>query len=204
LRDRDGGGGAAYVIRVTGGSLRGRVLRAPVPDGVRPTSGRVREAVFSMIGQDLRGWSMLDAFGGTGLMAIEAASRGAAPVWVVDRDRGALAAIRQNVAGTPVEVIVGDAARARLPEADLVWLDPPYADDIADWLRRFAPRARRLLVAEARAGVAWPELEGWSLDADRSYGDTAVALFVRVGAQPGVAEADVVGEDPGVVEAERR
>ena len=66
------------MIRVTGGALRGRSLPARVPEGVRPTAGRVREAVFSMVGQDLRGWSVLDLFGGSGLIGIEAASRGAA------------------------------------------------------------------------------------------------------------------------------
>ncbi|MCE7957512.1 MAG: 16S rRNA (guanine(966)-N(2))-methyltransferase RsmD, partial [Acidobacteria bacterium ACB2] len=81
-----GGGreGGALSLRITGGHLRGRVLEG-VPAGVRPTASRVREALFSMVGQDLRGWSVLDAFGGTGLLALEAVSRGAAPVVVVER-----------------------------------------------------------------------------------------------------------------------
>ena len=73
-------------IRITGGELRGRLIQG-VPEGVRPTAGRVREALFSMVGQALQGWSALDAFGGTGLLAFEAASRGAAPVTVVELRR---------------------------------------------------------------------------------------------------------------------
>ena len=155
-----------------------------------------------MIGQDLRGWSMLDAFGGTGLMAIEAASRGASPVYAVDRDRVAVQAIRQNSAGLPVEVVAGDLSRVGLPTVDLVWMDPPYADDTAMWLARLAPIARRILIAEARAGMVWPALDGWELDVDRTYGDTAVGLYVRIGSGAGLAEAAVVREDPPVVEAE--
>lgn len=167
------------MIKVTGGALRGRTLPAPVPPGIRPTASRVREAVFSMIGQELDGWSMLDAFGGTGLMALEALSRGAAPVWTVDRDRTALAGIRTNVRGTAVQVLAGDVATLPLPDADLVWLDPPYAEPIARWLARLAPRARRMLVAEARAGTLFAGLPGFTLDTTRTYGDTAVAIYVR-------------------------
>lgn len=156
-----------------------------------------------MIGQDLGGWSMLDAFGGSGLMALEAWSRGADPVWVVERDRRAAEAIRRNIEGSGVRLVVGDAARVG-GEADLVWLDPPYREDIATWLRAFGGRARRILAAEARAGADFPRLDGWALDTARAWGDSAVALYVRVGTEAEVAEAEVVGEDLPVVEAEGR
>ncbi len=190
------------MIKVTGGALRGRVLPAPVPANVRPTAARVREAVFSMVGQRLDGWSVLDLFGGTGLMAIEAASRGAAPVTVMDRNAAALACIRANVAavGADVRVVAGDAAVARSP-ADLVYLDPPFKEPIQPWLERAAALCRRMIVAEARSPVEWPaSLPGFTLDRARTYGDTAVALYVRIGADAGGAEADVVGDDRAVVE----
>lgn len=190
------------MIKITGGSLRGRLLPAPVPPNVRPTAARVREAVFSMIGQDLEGWSMLDLFGGTGLMAIEAASRGAAPVTVVDRNAGALACIRANVAavGAPVRVLQGDATSAG-PSADLVYLDPPFKEPIRPWLERAAALSLRVIVAEARAPVDWPvSLPGFTLDRSRAYGDTAVALYVRVRADAGGPEAEVVGDDRGMIE----
>jgi 16S rRNA (guanine(966)-N(2))-methyltransferase RsmD len=170
------------VIRVTGGALRGRVLPAPVSAGVRPTAGRVREAVFSMVGQDLAGWSMLDLFGGTGLMAIEAASRGAAPVTVVERNAAAAAAIRRNAAevGAALTVRIGDAMRIALDEADLVYLDPPFRDPIGPAIARGAALCRRILVAEARSSVEWPEAPaGFARDTAKTYGDTAVAIFVR-------------------------
>ena len=65
-------------MRITGGTLKGRVLPVPVSSGVRPTSSRVREALFSMVGNHLDGVTWLDAFGGAGLTALEASSRGAA------------------------------------------------------------------------------------------------------------------------------
>jgi 16S rRNA (guanine966-N2)-methyltransferase len=193
------------MIRVTGGQLRGRVLPARIPSNVRPTAGRVREAVYSMVGQDLAGWSMLDLFGGSGLMAIEAASRGAAPVVVVDRSAQSAACIRENAraVGADLSVRIGDAGRIRLDPADLVYLDPPFSEPIAPWIARAAALCRRVIVAEARAPADWPEPpEGFALEARKTYGDTAVALYVRVGADAGGPEADVVGDDRGVVEGD--
>jgi 16S rRNA G966 N2-methylase RsmD len=138
-----------------------------------------------MLGQDLSGWSMLDLFGGSGLMALEAASRGAAPVVVVERDARAAATIRENARGLgmPLEVRQVDAERAALAPADLVFLDPPYRDPVERWLPRGASLCRRALVMEARAGASWPErLEGaggaLTLDTARSYGDTVLAIYL--------------------------
>ncbi len=170
-------------MRITGGRLRGRVVPALDRPGLRPTSARVREALFSMVGQDLAGWSVLDAFGGSGLLAFEAASRGAGPLTVVERDRRAAGRIATTARdlGVALELVRGDAARflARARRRwDLVLLDPPYADDPALWARRAAPRVGRLLVVEHRAGEALPDrLEGLVLDRRRRYGDTVVGLF---------------------------
>lgn len=170
-------------VRITGGSLRGRVLRH-VSEGVRPTHSRAREALFSMVGQDLRGWSALDAFGGTGLLAFEAASRGASPVLVVERDRAAAARIRESARElglAPPELTVrqGDAAQA-LGEGrwDLVLLDPPYAEDPVTWVTRAEGAVGRLLVMEHRAGRALPEQIGrLALDRARTYGETTLTLY---------------------------
>ena len=192
------------MLRLTGGSHRGRVLPVGVPNTARPTAGRVREALFSMLGQDLRGWSMLDLFGGSGLMALEAASRGAGPVTVVERDARAAAMIRKNAdgLGLHVSVRVEDAGRAQFVASDLVFLDPPYADDIGRWLGLAAPLARRFLVAEARAGTVFPEVNGFVLDTHRSYGSSALGLYVRVGTEARVEPASEVREDGPVVEGE--
>lgn len=168
------------MIRVSGGRLGGRTLPAPVPEGVRPTAARVREAVYSMVGQDLTGWSMLDLFGGSGLMAIEAASRGAGPVTCVECKTEVARAIRANVGalGAAVDVHLADAASWGAP-ADFVYLDPPFRDPIEPWLLRTAHLAKRLLVAEARAPVSWPALADFVLARQRAYGDTAVAVYAR-------------------------
>lgn len=167
------------MIKVTGGSLRGRVLPAAVPDGVRPTSSRAREALFSILGQDLEGHSFLDLFCGSGLVAIEAWSRGARPVVAVDRAPRSLAAARANVAALGAEVaVVAAPVEGVATGADLVYLDPPFADDIAAWIVRVGPLAASALVAESRAGAEVPPVAGaLPLDRVRVYGDTQLAVY---------------------------
>ncbi len=174
------------MLRVTGGVLRGRVLPAPLPEGVRPTSSRTREALFSIVGQDLEGLSFLDAFGGAGLIAIEAWSRGARPVTVFERALPALAAIRFNAAavGVPLDLRAADARTLQNPDgsagfaADLVYLDPPFEDDIAEWIQRLVGCARDTLVAEARTGTSFPERAGaLPLDRIRKYGESSLAIY---------------------------
>lgn len=191
------------MIRITGGSLRGRVLARPVPSGVRPTSGRVREAVFSILGQDLEGWAVLDMFGGSGLMALEAASRGARPVHVVEKDPRIAEGIRANAGalGVDLRVRVGDAARIDLPDADLIYADPPYRQPIGPHVLRAAEVCRRVVVAEARSGAEWPEApEGFERERIRNYGDTEIALYVRIGALSGSAEVQEIRYDAGMIE----
>ena len=171
------------MLRITGGANRGRVLPAIVPEGVRPTSSRAREALFSMIGQDLAGLTFLDAFGGAGAIGLEAASRGAT-VTLAERAAAALATIRENVAAAKATVTVRAADVAALAEEsaafDIVYLDPPFAEDIVAWATRMAPVARQVLVAEARSGAVFPEsLGGLSLDRVRKYGDTTLAIYRR-------------------------
>ena len=105
-------------LRITGGQARGRVLKEPVGPGVRPTTDRVREALFSMVGQDLAGQTFLDAYGGSGIVAIEAWSRGA-EVTIVERDRRTLKALERRGAEVGVQwtLVPGDVLRrvASLP-----------------------------------------------------------------------------------------
>lgn len=192
------------MIRITGGSARGRVLRGSVPSGVRPTSSRVREALFNVLGNDLTGWSMVDLFGGTGLVAMEAASRGAAPVIVVERNPLAAAAIRANALSValPLDVRIGDAATVSLPRADLFFLDPPYRDPPAPWLARASALADRIVVVEARTGVDPGEAPSFIRDHPRPYGDTTLWLYERVGEGAGAEERAEVAEDGAVIERE--
>lgn len=168
------------MMRITGGSLRGRVLKSAVPDGIRPTAARTREALFSIIGQELQGNSMIDLFGGTGLMAIEAASRGADPVLIVEKNPRFVRMIRQTLQelGLKLQVREGDALKVELSPADFVFADPPYDLPPPQWLPRAAALARRLLVAEARRGTQWPEALGaLSLEKVRGYGDSELAVY---------------------------
>jgi 16S rRNA (guanine966-N2)-methyltransferase len=168
-------------MRITGGSARGRLLKEPVGQGVRPTSARVREALFSVIGQDLSGQSVLDAFGGAGLVGLEAWSRGAL-VTVVEKDRAALAALRargQDLRAT-WEVVGGDVLELgpRWEGFDGVFCDPPYAMAPGPVIERLGPLARRWFVYEARAGVALPASVGpLRLDRPRAYGDTTLWVY---------------------------
>lgn len=171
------------MIRITGGTLRGRTLSQAVPPGVRPTAARMREALFSMIGQDLTGWSLLDAFGGMGLFSFEAWSRGAAPVTTVEKSRRTADQLRVEAGrlGVPLDLRVDDAQRILSAPSegwDLIFLDPPYAEDPLPWASLAAPRTRRLLVVEHRADRELPAAIGpLLLDRRRAYGEGAVSLF---------------------------
>lgn len=155
------------------------MLQGRLPPGVRPTSSRVREALFSIVGQDLGGATVLDAFGGAGLVGLEAWSRGA-EVTVFERDRRALAAIRRHGEALEAEWTVrrGDVLKAELPVFDGVFADPPYGTDPAEVIGVLGPKAGRWLVFEAPAGIEVPEQAGeLELNRVREYGDTALFVY---------------------------
>jgi 16S rRNA (guanine966-N2)-methyltransferase len=176
-------------LRVVGGALRGRRLR--VPDrGVRPTSERVREAVFDILGARVPGARVLDLFAGTGALGIEALSRGAASAAFVEGDRAVARVLEGNLGrlglSDRASVAVAPLEGARLPAAlagpwDLVFLDPPYAGEAgARWLAALAsapwPPSGGLIVLERRRGtLAAPE--GIVLLTERRYGDTVVGIY---------------------------
>lgn len=181
-------------MRITGGELRGRVLPAKVQRGVRPTSSRVREALFSIVGQDLSGVGVLDAFGGSGLLSFEAASRGAR-VTTVERQRAAAQAIRTNAShlGVSIDLRVADV-RGVLASGtwDVVLMDPPYADDPVEWVSEATPAVEALLVIEHRDGVGMPsEVGGLTLERSKRYGSSVLTVYRRR-ANPGLDEAGVV------------
>jgi len=185
------------LVRIVGGSLRGRRLR--VPDrGVRPTSEKAREAIFDILGPGpVQGARVLDLFAGTGAMGIEALSRGAEGADFVDGSRTAARALAENLRALGLE------ARARVHQADLnrqalptglrgpwglIFLDPPYDEEAGPlWVETLA-RAPWIapdgyLVYERRKGTAVPRPAGLALADERTYGDTTVA-FYRAGGPP--------------------
>jgi len=120
-------------IRIIGGQWRRRRLPVASRPGLRPTPDRVRETLFNWLGQDLGGWRCIDAFAGTGALGLEAASRGATEVWVVEQDAalaGQIQQLQQQLQAKAVRVQRGDAVSALRQAAEggwhLVFLDPPF------------------------------------------------------------------------------
>lgn len=185
LVDEDG-----RVTRIVAGRAGGRRIAVP-PNGTRPTSDRVREAVFSALEAriDLDGARVLDLYAGSGALGLEALSRGAAHARFVESDRRAGAVLRRNIAdlalpGAEITVAPVETVLAERPQApsDVALLDPPYAlDDAAlarvlatlvdgGWL---APGALLVVERSARSAVPiWPD--GVVEIAERGYGDTRV------------------------------
>ena len=181
--------GGVSRMRVTGGELGGRVLRAP-GKGLRPSSDRVRESVFARL--DVSGAAVLDLYAGSGALGIEAYSRGAESVVFVEQAARCVAAVRANLAALEIAeataVIAADVSQAlrRLSAAgrtfDLVLLDPPYASDEASRaLEAIAAggllEKSGLVVLEAARRHAIPLVTGLELLDERSYGDTVIARF---------------------------
>ncbi|MGH2957394.1 MAG: RsmD family RNA methyltransferase [Solirubrobacterales bacterium] len=174
-------------MRVTGGELGGRRLRTPRRGAeLRPTSDRVREAIFSILG-DVSGARVLDLFCGTGALGIEALSRGAASVVMVDTKPAAARRNAQELGlGERAEVVRADAARflrgAEQGAFDLVLCDPPYrlADRLA---RELDPLIRRTLAPGGRVVVeSSPERPlpvALPVVRERRYGDTLVVIHVN-------------------------
>ncbi|MCB9678389.1 MAG: RsmD family RNA methyltransferase [Alphaproteobacteria bacterium] len=163
-------------LRITGGTARGRVLRGDLPSGVRPTGSRVREAVFSVLGQDLSGTTFLDAFAGSGLMGLEAWSRGAV-VTCVERDPKTASRIRALAAelGADLAVRVGDVTRTADGGFDIVYADPPFALDPAPILAALASHADDVLLLEADQKVVVPRVAGGlALVRTRRFGNVSV------------------------------
>jgi 16S rRNA (guanine966-N2)-methyltransferase len=190
-------------MRVIAGELKGQQLMAPRGWKVRPTSERVREAVFSTLGERVEGASVLDLYCGTGALAIEALSRGAARATLVDRDtRPALGNVERLGLAERAELIRADAgtwlerAAGRPDEAgyDLVFVDAPYrlADLVAEQLDTHLPG---VLAVDGRAviesGAGRPLVIG-SLERlrQRRYGAADVSIYRRPGASSADGSAD--------------
>jgi 16S rRNA (guanine966-N2)-methyltransferase len=135
--------------RIIAGAGKGRRLRTVGGASTRPTGARVRQSLFDVLAGEIPGCRFLDAFAGNGGVGLEALSRGAARVVLIDRDGGAVSAARENAralaaAGGEVQVFQGDAraAVATLAEQgrsfDVVYLDPPYASDLYEPLLELA------------------------------------------------------------------
>jgi 16S rRNA (guanine966-N2)-methyltransferase len=131
---------AAQEVRLIGGQWKRSVLPVPLSAGLRPTPGRVRETLFNWLGQDLSGWRVLDAFAGSGALGLEAASRGADAVTLLEREPALVRSLQTTLTrlkATQVKLLQAEALGwMRQPRNagmfDLVFLDPPF-DDALFW-----------------------------------------------------------------------
>jgi 16S rRNA (guanine966-N2)-methyltransferase len=177
-------------MRIVAGALRGRPLGRP-PKGVRPTSDKVREALFDVVGP-VDGFHVLDLFAGTGALGLEALSRGAARAVFVDESAASTRAVAENAAKLGMElrarVLRLPAARALRTLAsegiafDLVLVDPPYGRDLAGpvledlvRLNLCAPDAR--IAVEIATRDRPPAPTGLSASRPRRYGDTTLVFY---------------------------
>lgn len=181
-------------MRITGGRWRSRALDAPRGMTTRPTSDRVREALFSMLASS--GYlddhpAVLDLYAGTGALALEALSRGAGRAVLVEQGRDAAAAIQKNIRALDADARLLTTKVERALETlagqsfGIVFLDPPYAEvnkpPFAEILGRAAAlvTAPGVLVLEHASADAPPTIENLAQDRTRRYGDTTLTLYVR-------------------------
>jgi len=176
-------------MRVVAGEMRGRRIESPEGRDTRPTTDKVREAMFNSLGSlDLiRDATVADLFAGSGALGIEAISRGAAHCTFVERDRSALRVLRNNIEhlgiGDRAKVVTTDAVIAAATiGVDLVIADPPYQFD--EWPRLLAAVRAPFVVAEAGKPLDAIDAPGWApVRPGKRYGRTWVTFFGRIDAE---------------------
>ena len=184
-------------LRIIAGAWRGRSIEVPAGDIVRPTSDRVREALFNRLahaftghGFRLAGARIVDTFAGTGALGLEALSRGAAQAILLDRNPEIIALLKRNAVklGAEDRTVIMNADGAHLPRAaaacDMAFLDPPYGEGLVipaleglahqGWLKSGA-----LVSVETDATEATPACAGYELLDRRAYGRIAVSILQR-------------------------
>ena len=179
-------------MRVITGKARGTVLKTPEGLQTRPTADRVKEALFSIIQFDVPGAKVLDLFGGSGQLGIEALSRGAKQAVFVDESDAACKLIRENLRRTKLEsdarIIRGDYMaflNSCHDKFDLIFLDPPYAEVfLENAIKRISEidilQSGGIIVAERPLGkeILW-DFPGFSRSKDYKYGNCLLTLFKK-------------------------
>lgn len=189
-------------MRVIGGRSRGRRLAAKLPTSVRPTSDRVRESIFDILGSQggVEGLRVVDLFCGSGALGVEALSRGAATATFVDLDPHALDAVRENLDAVGLADAHATLVRGALPgwlrtrggnqgpghTFDLALCDPPY--DFSDWPALLDALDAATVVMESSSPIVAPE--PWVIARERRYGGTLITVAHHRGdaGEPGETE----------------
>jgi 16S rRNA (guanine966-N2)-methyltransferase len=181
-------------VRVIGGEFKGRILRTPQGGKIRPTSDRVREAIFDILGPVWASQRVLDVFAGTGALGIEALSRGAQEAVFVEQGKGALAVLKGNLKALGLKTrawvlpltakrgiaILGEKGMA----FDLIFMDPPYGKLLVGKALEEIVQGKILLpagviVAEHSSREEILPPLGLEISQQRRYGDTAVSFLHR-------------------------
>jgi len=176
-------------LRITGGSMRGRIINVPDVPGLRPTPSKVRQALFNILGP-VDGFQMLDLYAGSGIMALEALSRGAASAISIEQDRRAVKALQQSCDtlnmsrqwSIQASSVKHGLARLAGKNVDLIFADPPYAHGFAealpDSLTQHDIHCGQLVIEESsRIQPNWPD--GWVCKQSRRYGDTCLHFLIN-------------------------
>lgn len=195
-------------MRVVSGSAKGRPLKSVPGSGTRPTTDKVKEAVFSMIGPYFEGGTALDLFAGTGGLGIEALSRGMDRAVFVDMEQKSIDTVRANLKAVRMEeqaeVYRNEAGRAlsalekRGRVFDLVFLDPPYRLKHGDELmlamaQKGLLSSDAIIVLEHESGYAYPEdIPGFYRTRQAVYGETTISIYQYEAA---LEEADKSGKE---------
>jgi 16S rRNA (guanine966-N2)-methyltransferase len=179
------------MMRIVAGEWRGRALMSPSWEGVRPTSDRLRETLFNVLGPSIRGARVLDGYAGTGAIGIEALSRGAAWVCFVDSDRRAAALVEANLAslGADRRYAIIRADVRHLSDAcgddafDLAIFDPPYAVDATasalDAAAQLSGGDLRVVIEHAKRHAPPARHAGFALARTVTAGDSALSFYGR-------------------------
>jgi 16S rRNA (guanine966-N2)-methyltransferase len=180
---------AVAAVRVIAGSLKGRRLKAPSWDGLRPTSDKLRETLFNILAPRIAGATVVDAYAGTGAVGIEALSRGAASVTFIERDRRAQALIEENLAHCGVAqdgyvIIRASVGRAlaglHAASFDIMIFDPPYDEQVDAVLAAAAARLAPggvLVLEHARRRRSPDRVGALGRSREVTSGDSALALY---------------------------
>ena len=176
-------------MRVITGTARGRKLKTPVGYDVRPTSDQVKEAIFNIVQFDVEGRRVLDLFGGTGQLGIEAKSRGAAEVVIVDLARDSVKLIKENVEYCKLDIKVVQADAISYLHGcgsfDLIFIDPPYDSDLAEKALNTIKEIDILseggiIVCETRKETPTPELEApYKKRKEYTYGKIKLSVYTK-------------------------
>ncbi len=172
-------------MRVVGGKYRGKKLKSFEGEDIRPTLDRVKENLFNIMQNSVFGCRFLDLFGGTGAIGIEAVSRGAEEVFIVERSKDAVKIIKDNLNGVKerVNVIFGDSLtflKTTDKTFDIIYVDPPYAEGLYKQVFNIVKERRLLnkdgvMVAESESPLK--EIDGLEIVKEKKYGRVYITVL---------------------------